>query len=96
MRKSKERHAMQSRLDRVLGNVGLFLIVLISLAVDRLPQQKSGPIERLVGFGARLLIGAVGLIGRICDRLSGIANAPSGGLRRLGTADRVQSAADRR
>jgi hypothetical protein len=59
-----------SPFERAVGTFGLFLIVTTCLAADRLPQKNSRPIERAVGYGAMLVIGAIGLIGRLIDRLS--------------------------
>jgi hypothetical protein len=56
--------------------LGVFLIVMICLAVDRLPHETSGPVERAIGHGARLVIAAVGLVGWLCDRLSGFEPEP--------------------
>ena len=75
---------MQSHIDRAFGKLGLFLIVMIGLVVDRLPREKSGPRERVVGYGCLLVLGAIGLIGRLCDRLPHFAPEPGGRSELLG------------
>jgi len=59
-----------SRFERALGAFGLFLIVTLCLAADRLPRENSRPMERAIGYGAVVVIGAIGLVGRLIDRLS--------------------------
>ncbi len=70
---------MQSQIERAFGRLGLFLIVITCLAMDRLPHEESGPLERIVGYGFLLALGAIGLIGRLCDRLP--HGAPKHGVR---------------
>jgi hypothetical protein len=82
---------MQTHIDRAFGKLGLFLIVVTSLAVDRLPREKSGPLERVVGYGSRLVLGAIGLIGRLCDRLPHFAPERGGRSELLGEREICES-----
>jgi hypothetical protein len=68
---------MHAHIDRAFGRLGLFLIVMTGLVVDRLPREKSGPRERVIGYGCLLVLGAIGLIGRLFDRLPNFAPQPA-------------------
>jgi hypothetical protein len=60
-----------SRIEHAIDRFGLFLIVAVCLAADRLPKKNSSrPIDRAIGYAAAGVIAAVGVVGRLIDRLS--------------------------
>jgi hypothetical protein len=62
---------MASRVEPAIDRFGLFLIVAVCLAADRLPKNNSSrPIDRMIGYAAAAVIGAIGVVGRLVDRLS--------------------------
>ena len=68
---STSRGPMAARLEPAIDRFGLFLIVAVCLAADRLPKKNSSrPIDRAIGHAAAVVIAAVGLVGRLIDRLS--------------------------
>ena len=59
------------RIEHAIDRFGLFLIVAVCLAADRLPKKSSSrPIDRAIGYAAAGVIAAVGVVGRLIDRLS--------------------------
>jgi len=64
---------MAARVDSAIDRFGLFLIVVVCLAADRLPKKHSSrPIDRATAYAAAAVIAAVGVVGRLIDRLSNV------------------------
>jgi hypothetical protein len=62
---------MAARFEPAIDRFGLFLIVAVCLAADRLPTKHSRrPIDRAIGYAAAGVIAAVGVVGGLIDRLS--------------------------
>jgi hypothetical protein len=63
------RHSRSSTADRLYGQFGLFLLVLVALAADRGYHADGGVRAGITAVLCRGLIEAVGVVGRIVDRL---------------------------